>query len=618
MSGVSRRDFLKAAGAVGLGGVAAGIGTTTAFANNTSSTSDEQLQEETLETYDYATHTADVVVVGGGLAGATAARRALAKGASVIVVDKGPWGHSGTSGINWGHNATTNEFAEDDGSSTLPAWVRLTEGLANQEFGLALCQAVKASRPCATFEQMGCILERNAEGKPYGGNTVGIFGCENGTLNRYLCLDATRKGADVYDRTMMLDLLEDGEGNAAGIVAIDMKDGSAHVFRGKTVVFATGSFRWVSGYNGLKPHTIAGPENTGDGIAVMLRHGLAMADMEQQPIDFVQWNPIGVRQGMGSMGGSIINWPLLYDGNQEPLVPEDRPASQVSELARWYYRAQIEGRGTENGGVYVDITQPQANDRYYRRCQENEKKFLDYQIPDFAELVAEQWDDAGHPYDYSATAETGIPGLFYASSGQGVWNGVGFFPAYGSGVMAGDGAAIKALETEVLPAINVDDVQTILADAYGLLKGDQEDGLRSTVVFREIQEAWWSGMSPLRDETGIQATLDELNRIEVEDLPRMVIPAKSPTYNTDWHRAIETRAILMCAQAATQAALLRKECRGCHVRTDYPKMDNENFLKNTKVSYADGQWSATLEDIRDIYIPAEDVKGLVLDFGLVD
>lgn len=624
MAGMERRAFVRGAGAAvgaaavaSAAGVASGTAVRAGWADQLAGTvGDAADAKASADGRNMAVHEADVVVVGGGVAGATAARRVQAQGLSVCIVDKGPWGHSGTSGMNWGHNAETNEWAEGDGSNSFLTWLYVQDGMIDQPNAMAMCQAVHQGRPCATFEQLGCTLERGKDGHTAAGNAPVDFTVDNGTFNRYPCLDIERKGAEICDRTMALDLLLGPDGQAAGVVGVSMVDGSAHVFRGKAVVFATGGYTWVAGFNGMKPHTIAGPENTGDGLAILMRHGVAMRDMEEQPIDFVQWTPLGVRQSMGSQGASTINWAFMYDKDLNPLVPEGVTNVSNGELARYYYRAQLEGRGTENGGVYVVTNDPASDDRYYRRCKENERIFLGYELPEYTEVVAEQWDCAGHPFDYSPTAETSIPGVFYAASGQGLWGGCGFFGAFGSGFMAGEGAAARAKEVEAAPAVDWEAADAALDSAYSLLEAEPNDPIRSTVVFRDIQNAYWQGLNPLRTAEGIQASLDELRRIEAEELPRMHVPDKSRRYNTDWHRALEARGMLMCAIATGEAAALREECRGAHVREDFPYQDNGNFLKSTKVSYEDGEWRASLEDIDGTYMAASDIAAMLPGIGL--
>jgi NADPH-dependent 2,4-dienoyl-CoA reductase/sulfur reductase-like enzyme len=108
--GFSRRTFLKGALSAGVVSAAAlALPSALAFAAKT----------DTANSADVKTYTTDVVVIGGGLAGMMAARNALAKGASVLIVDKGPFGHSGATGINWGHEIMSYERSDNKMISSL-------------------------------------------------------------------------------------------------------------------------------------------------------------------------------------------------------------------------------------------------------------------------------------------------------------------------------------------------------------------------------------------------------------------------------------------------------------------------------------------------------------------
>lgn len=621
MADVTRRNFLKGAGLVGVGAALGGlVGCST---DESGSVSEEQAAAFANLGTTVSVHEADVLVVGGGLAGTTAARRAIAKGSRVIVVDKGPWGHSGTSGINWGHDTETNEWAEDDGSSTVPFWCMVNDGMPDQTFALAMCQAVKRARPNATTEQLGCILERTPENHTVNNNTPGSFGGDHGCFPRYFAQDVRRLGAEIHERTNILDIMIIDEGKAAGAVGIDLRSGEGRIFKAKSVVMAMGSFAWISGWNGMSPHTIGGPENTGDGHRILIEKGVAMRDMEQEPFDNVQWTPIGLRQGMGAAGGAITNHFLLLNKNKERItkkldVPPEGRYYGNAELMRLCVKTILDGDATENGGFYVDARnyEDPTNNRYYRRCGESQLKGLGYELPEYVEVVPEQWETAGRPFNYDTNAETEIPGLFYAASGQGAWFGMAFFGAYGTGFMAGEGAADRADQTDVIPTFPWNEALEKLQNAYGLLEESPANGIRSTEVFRKIQETYWSGMGIIRNEEGIREALAEIDRIEEEDLPKMYVPSKSKVMNSDWLRAIEAQSLITCARAVGQAALVREETRGAHCRTDFPSLDNENWLVNTKIQYSGGEWSAEVVDIDDSVIDKETLSTMIPDFGI--
>jgi len=620
MAEVSRRDFFKTAAAAGATAAAASVvAPAAAVADEAAAAPAEAGKYANADVYE-----ADVLVIGGGISGCVAARRALAKGSSVIVVDKGPWGHSGTSGINWGHDSETNEWSDDDGSGTLVFWLMCHNGIIDQTFALALCQAVHEARPDATAEQLGCILQRTSgDNEVFNKNAVSAFGGNHGTAVRYFALDLKRSGARIFDRTDVLDILTDANGNAAGAVAIDLVTGAPRVFRAKTVVAAMGSFCWISGWNGMGAYTIGSPDNTGDGHAILLRKGIAMRDMEQEPFDNVQWTPMSCRQGMGCVGGAITNHWMLHNKNHERIttIIDQTPAGKYYgnlELMRMCVRTILDGDATENGGFLIprEGYDDESNNRYYRRCRENILAGLGYELPEWIEVVPEQWETAGRPYNYSTTAETDVPGLFYAASGQGAWFGMAFFGAYGSGFMAGDGAAVKAAQMNAAPAINWADVDAALDAAYAKLDSEPADPIRSTEVFRHVQEAYWSGMGPIRNAEGINAAVAELDRIEAEELPRMYVPSKTRRMNSDWQRAIEVPNLITCARAVAAAALAREETRGAHCRTDFPQMDNENWLVATKTQLKDGQMTCEITDLDTSIIDKATLATLLPDWGI--
>jgi len=562
-------------------------------------------------------HEADVIVVGGGLAGLTAARKAASDGSSVIILDKGLFGHSGTSGINWGHDLETNEWLEDDGSSSLPTWILLNDGLPDQTYALEFCKAVKEGRPNATTEQMGCVLERIADGSPVSHNAPAPLNVDHGCFPRFFAQQAKHSGKQIFDRTMALDVLLADDGRAAGVVALDLVSGDALVFRGKAVVMATGSYCWVAGWNGMSPFTIAGPENTGDGHRMFINAGLEMRDMEQLPFDNVQWTPIGTRQGMGSMGNSIVNHARTLNKDMERFTQaiDTDPRLNNPAFMRLTAKEIWQGRGTENGGVFVDTADLETDDRYYRRARENEMRAMGYDLPQYVEVVPEQWETAARPYQLSTSSETAIPGLFFAAANSGAYSGCAFMGCFGSGWMAGKGAAVTAASSDAA-AVPWTKVNDILNSAYGLLEATPESPIRVTDVYRSVQNAYWSGLSPLRDDAGIKASIAELERIKAEDLPKMHVPSKSRQFNTDWRLALEVESLITCALGTGQAALVRTETRGAHCRTDYPKMDNANWLKNTVVKLDGATWSVRTEPIDDSIVPAADVAALVPELGI--
>ena len=629
MSEVTRKDFLKTAGIASAAIAGSAVVAPVAMADEAPMAAEGMASD-----YPIAVHETDILIIGGGLCGCQAARAAFSEGATdVTVVDKGPWGHSGTSGINWGHDMTTPEWAEPGTAGVINAYVLagLTSGLVDQNYAYAFGEMMQKYRANRSYEQMGGLVYRGEDGlvgtsiqrkwAPVGneGQTDPVpFTLTHSYYNRYPAQWVKRQGAKIYDWTEVLDLLYGPNGEVAGAVAFSRKDGSAHVFRAKAVVMAMGAYAYVSGWNGMGAHTIAGPEATGDAHYMLMKHGVPMRDMEFQPCDFVQWTPAATRQGMGAMGASIVNWPEVYDvdGTCVCTSTEERATGFTqlgwdnAEFMACCLATIHDGKGGPNGGIFVDMDAIEAypNDPYYLHCRETLARF-GYEDPQFLELCPEQWESAGQPFNLTLESEVAeVPGLFFTSGASGAAPGCVYVCCYGTGLLAGEGAAHHVAAMDVAPAIDMDAARAALDEAYALLDAEPENPVRSLDVQRMIQNAYWEGIGPWRNEAGMTAAIAELDRIESEVLPNMYVPCKSKTMNSDWWKAIEAKHMIMCAKGTGYAALDRKESRGPFCREDYPAKDNENFMKNSKLTYADGVYSVEFVDMVTTIDPAESLS----------
>lgn len=571
--------------------------------------------------FPVSVYESDVLIIGGGVSGVTAARKALEDGADVIIVDKGPWGHCGSSGINWGHDLETNEWYTGDIETAVTTWVAMNNGLMNQTLDKAVLEGVRQARPSAYAEQTGIVLQRLEDGSPAAGNTDSPVAVDHGYFVNWHARDVINRGGRVYDRVFILDFLLDDNGEAAGAVGVDLVTGEACVFHAKAVVLAMGSYVWAAGYNGQGAYSIGSPENTGDGYRMLLDAGVKMRDMEQIICDVAQWYPKGCRQGMGNICGSITTHNYIFDKDLQPiteLVTEN--GWGFPEMLRMLVKADLDGRtldveDTDLGAFYVS-TDCQPVNRYYARVAENYELGLGYDLGDYVQDVFSQWDCAGMPSQLSEYAETEIPGIFFSNAGEGAWGGCALMWCVGTGWIAGEGAAARAKGSASMPSIPWDKVQASLTEAYGLLEAEPEEKIRSLTVFRDVQKAYWAGLQPARSADGLNACLAEMDRIEQEELPKMYVASKSRRLNTDWQRALEVKSLIAVTRATAHAALAREESRGHHCRIDFPKMDSTNWLKNTNVQCVDGAWSVELTDIDDSVCPAETVASMMSEYGL--
>lgn len=622
MTDTTRRSFVTSGAS--LAGAAMG---TAAFCQPIMAFADETpAKADTTTSRSYTTYEFDVVVVGSGLSGLFAARKAIESGANVAVVDKGQFGHSGASGLNWGHALTTFDFNPDiDLASQTASTIYSGDGMVDQEFAYACAQAFFEAKPLLDAVQQGCVTEHVKNGEPVGHNTFGTGMSadatqEAGVFPRMFAQAVKRAGAQVFDYTFALDVLTDSEGRAVGIAAVDLDGGTPVVFKAKSVVLATGSFCQLCGWNGITPYTHGSADNTGDGTAMMLRLGIPMRDMEELCYDNGQYAPAGTRQCMTGMGVEITDhyrgFNKDYESFSQGLIEDKATYMNQGSYMRLEMREIWQGRGTEHGGIWALTDGLEDEERYYRRAKDNMKRVFDWDLPQYVELIPQCWETAGRPFLLDpASAQTEVPGLFAAGAGTYVWNGAVIQSCIGGGCIAGIGAAANALTAE-RGAVNEEQVERIFNDAYSILGRSGDDTVRARTVMRDVQTSFWDGMYFLRDEESITRAIDELGRIEREELPRMACPSHSVHFNLEWRNALETRNLLTCGLASANAALIRRECRGAHCRTDYPQVNNAEYMANTKVTFADGAWSAEMVEAGGPFMDHDTLVAVIPQVGI--
>ncbi|HHV10817.1 MAG TPA: FAD-binding protein [Clostridiales bacterium] len=577
------------------------------------------------------THECDVLVIGGGIAGMEAALRVVSQGKTAIIVDKGVFGHSGSSGMNWGHTYQSMEFSPEDDATlgnTIAVMDMVCEGLLNQPYFYHLLKAHKEEKIIQNGLKYGSIPLYNEDGTVLSRNTINPefpVTHDQGFWPRMMAQWCQRNGnvTEIIDNTYVVDILLSPQGRAAGAVAIDMIHGIPHVFRSKATIMATGSYCWITGWNGMGAESMAGKENTGDGIAMLLKHGIPMADMEQFCGDASQWTPAGIRQTMGNFNFDGHQTPknMIFDANMvswEELLEGHHPLVNMGASMRIFYGLRHTGRATENGGCLIDKACAPALPRYFRRVEERQKELLDYELPQYVEVVPETWDSAGCPRELSPTSETILPGMFFAGAAPGGVGGMTQIAAQSGGWIAANGA-VKLASSIDTPPVAEGEVNKILDKAYSYLEREPKNPIRANKVMRSIQNTYWDRENgPLKDEAKIKAVIQELTRIKEEDIPRMWTADKSYRMNCEWRDCFEAENMLYCALGASYAGLIRKETRGFHMRTDYPNLDNNTGLDNTVVKLEDnGEWNADFAPKFDQIVPKSIMAQMVpTDIGL--
>ena len=536
----------------------------------------------------FETHEHDVLVIGAGGAGLRAAIEALAQGASVGVVSKSLLGKAHTVMAEGGIAAAMANVDSADG------WKphfrdTMRGGKMLNNWRMAQLHAQEAPERVKELEQWGALFDRTEDGRilqrAFGGHTFRRL-CHVGDrtgleMIRTLQDRGVSMGFDVYMECTVVKLLTDG-GRLAGAVAYWRETGRFVVFKAKSVVMATG------GIGKAWPVTSNSWEYTGDGMALAYEAGAELMDME-----FVQFHPTGMVWPPG-VQGILVTEAVRGEGGilrnkkgerfMEKYDPKRMELSTRDVVARSIYTEVKEGRGTEHGGAYLDISHKPA---------EYVKKKLPSMYHQFKELadvdITKEPMEVGPTCHYmmggirveAETAQSTLPGLFAAGEaaaglhGANRLGGNSLSDLLVFGQRAGLAAAKHAKE---VGAPRVDQAQIDAAEKEALAAFQRQGGENPYAVHRDLQKVMQSLVGIFRTREDVQKALGELQGFQGRAAKTSV--EASRMFNPGWHMAIELKSMLTIAEAVARSALVREESRGAHSRVDFPELSAEWGTKN--------------------------------------
>ncbi len=543
-------------------------------------------------TEKYETHEHDVLIIGAGGAGLRAAIEALAQGASVGVVCKSLLGKAHTVMAEGGIAAAmANVDRSDDWRTHFRDTMRGGKFLNN--WRMAQLHAQEAPERVRELEQWGALFDRTADGnilqRAFGGHTFKRL-CHVGDrtgleMIRTLQDRGVHQGIDVYMECAITRLLKDGD-RVAGAFGYWRENGRFVVFKAKSVVIATGGIgkAWRITSNSW--------EYTGDGMALAYDAGAELMDME-----FVQFHPTGmvwppgvqgilVTEAVRGEGGVLRN----KDGERfmERYDPERVDLSTRDVVARAIYTEAKEGRGTEHGGAYLDISHKPA---------EYVKKKLPSMYHQFRELadvdITKGPMEVGPTCHYmmggirvdAETAQSNVPGLFAAGEaaaglhGANRLGGNSLSDLLVFGRRAGLAAAAHANQVRTP---SVDDGQVDQGTREMLEPFERGDGDSPYDVHRDLQETMQNYVGIFRSEEDLMQGLSEIQNLK-ERASKVHVDG-SRLFNPGWHLARDLKSLLTVSEAVALSALERKESRGAHSRIDFPQYDEQWSKLNNIIS----------------------------------
>ena len=541
---------------------------------------------------NYETHEHDVLVIGAGGAGLRAAIEALARGARVAVVCKSLLGKAHTVMAEGGIAAALgNVDAADDWRTHFRDTMRGGKLLNN--WCMAQIHAQEAADRVWELEQWGALFDRTSDGeilqRAFGGHTFKRL-CHVGDrtgleMIRTLQDRGVQMGIDVYMECAVTRLFKDGE-RIAGAFGYWREHGRFVVFKAKSVVLATGGIgkAWQITSNSW--------EYTGDGMALAYEAGADLIDME-----FVQFHPTGmvwppgvqgilVTEAVRGEGGVLTN--RQGERFMQRYDPEKMDLSTRDVVARAIYTEVREGRGTEHGGAYLDISHKPA-EYVKRKLPSMYHQFLELADVDITKGPMEvgptcHYMMGGIRVD-AETGESTLPGLFAAGEaaaglhGANRLGGNSLSDLLVFGRRAGLSAAQDAGRARA-PAI--DSGETELAAREMLAPFERAEGESPYAVHRDLQEKMQNLVGIFRNEEDLARALSEIARLK-ERAARVRVEG-SRLFNPGWHLARDLKSMLTVTEAVTRSALARQESRGAHSRIDYPNSDAAWGGKNNVIS----------------------------------
>lgn len=574
------------------------------------------------------THQVEVLVVGAGGAGLMAALYA-SKTATTAVVSKLYPTRSHTGTAQGGVGAALGSVEEDH-----PEWhtfdtVKGSDYLGDQDAIEFMCQ--EAVRAVYELEHYGLPFSRTPEGRidqrPFGGHTNNV----TGKPVRRACYAADRTGhmilqtlyqqciknkVQFFDEFQVMDLIF-SNGAVAGAVAVELATGELHVFHSKAVILATG------GHGRIWEITSNAYAYTGDGPAIAWRRGIPLEDME-----FFQFHPTGIyklgiliTEGVRGEGGVLIN--DKGERFMERYAPTVKDLASRDVISRAMYIEMKEGRGI--GGqryLYLDV-RPEVVNKYALQDGRKRPDGSPYivtaeeilsKLPDIIDFcrVYLGVDPVTQPMPVQPTAHytmggiptdkygqvvidaqnTPLPGLYAAGE-------VACVSVHGAnrlgtnslldlivfGKYAGLKAAAFAKDStyQPLPADAADFTRQQL-DALRNSKGSE----RLMDIAKEMKAVMFDHVGIFRTGEGMTQALEKVRELR-ERFRYVRLQDQGRVFNTELMGAWEVGNLLELAEVVTVCALNRTESRGAHAREDYPKRDDQNWLKHTLAWLKDGK-----------------------------
>ena len=539
---------------------------------------------------NFDTRKTDVLVIGAGGAGCRAAIEAASLGCRVVVVSKFPVAKAGATVV--AESFYSAPFGDADPEDNADRYFDdiLRGGCGLSDPALAHRLARENCERTRDLESYGVRFKREENGRlfqmrgPGHRYPRGLLPVRGGLwIVKSLHQEMKRKGVEVIEDLLMTKVLTNS-GRVAGAIGLDIRQGTPVLIESRAVVIATGGYSRLWSYNDVPC------DCTGDGLVMGYQAGADLIDIEMilfYPTAVIHPSFLyGLEMPHGllleQVGGRLLN------GRQEEFLPPHLPTRDV--MVALIYRELSEGRGSSHGGVFLDVSQPEA------RREDVRNKLRTYLPEKYNYLLKKGVDLTREPLEVAPVAhytlgglridsncQTRIGGLFAAGEAAGNIHGANRLAGNALpetqvfGAKAGERASQWAQGQSPVPW---DDAEVMVeANLMESFFNPRKKPINPSWLKARLQDLMWSYAGIEREERKLKKALEEIVRMRSEDMERVAIPPIRE-FNLQWIDALEVSKMLDLSEMVVRSALLRKETRGHHFRLDYPERDDRDWLKH--------------------------------------
>jgi succinate dehydrogenase / fumarate reductase flavoprotein subunit len=544
----------------------------------------------------------DVLVVGAGCAGMRAAIEAFDEGADVAIVSKIHPVRSHSGAAEGGINAALGNASEDNPEIHAFDTVKGSDYLGDQDAIEVLCS--EAPGDVYELEHWGAVFSRFEDGRiaqrPFGAagapRTAYAADITGHVLVHVLYEQLMKRDILCYEEYFAWQLVEN-EGRCQGVICWDILGGGLKTIGAKTVILATG------GAGRLYTGTTNAYSCTGDGMAMALRAGVALKDMEMMQFHPTTLSPSGVliTEGCRGEGAFLLN----SEGDRflKNYAPNAMELASRDVISRAEQVEIDDGRGVD-GNVLLDLRHLGAERILERLHGTRELSMTFAGVDPIHEPIPVRPGAHYHMggVDTDLWGRTALEGLYAAGEvacvsahGANRLGGNALMETITYGRRAGRAAAEWALShtTVTVPESLVGDAERELRELL-----DREEGERPWPIRDEMAQTMHENFGVFRREEQMKRQGEIVEALR-ERFARVLVDDKGSVFNNDVTQALELGFLLDLAACMVEAGLARKESRGAHARPyDYPERDDANYMKHTMITWVDGGPRLEWEPVR--------------------